>query len=191
MPKRLAHFGFVLVLGAIAITVRTFKPMDGWVDLLAVSDLKKGKGGQGYQRWIERPGAFPLLLTLRKHHGGNRNRGWSLEVSIPADQTRPSKDRHWSWPWSKHPESNSKALATFHALECIDDFQFGQTVPQFWYRLTGGRFELLARQRDNPWNEDFSYQEGYYLWTPGEPWRKSTAWGTPGEVATCFHAISR
>lgn len=178
MLKRYLHFlGFALIIVATALIVRVTRPMQGWVDLLAASDLKYAGGGHGFQRWVKRPRDSPLLLTLEKNHGGNHNRGWCLEVSASDSdaKTRPSGDRQWSWGWENSPKLNPDAIATFHALECVDDFQFGQTVPQFWYRIHEGRLEVLARQLDNPWNRDFGYEEGYYLWTPGEPWRESNS----------------
>ena len=187
MPKRLAHLLLLpVLLTVVAFLARTPQPQ-GWIDLRELSGLDEVGEGHGYQRWVEREGAALLLVTLRKYHGGNRNRGWSVEVTAaPVGIHPPPRERRWSWDgWEKRDESAS--LAEFHGLECVDDFQFGQTVPQFWYRVTNSRFELLARQRGNPWNADFDQQEGYFLWTPGSPWRESDRWGTPGAVATCHH----
>ena len=126
MPKSYLPFlGLLLVIAVTALVLQGAPRAPGWVNLLSESELKSASGGHGFQRWVERPGESPLLLTLLKGQAGNRNRGWTLEVSHPHTETRASGDRRWIWSWEDYPKDDPDALATFHALECVDDFRFG------------------------------------------------------------------
>ena len=173
----------VIVMAVVAIVVR-FAPDvgGGWQDLVAIGELGAGQRDQGIRRWVKLPGQRPAIITVLKPSGGMHNRIWELSVRR-ASTDSIKEDQRVSWRFMDPPPDSfvsEQQLALIHTLQSVDDFAESMTAPGFWYRVTPGGLEVLVQQAANGWNHDFGFEEGYYIWSPGDTWRLSDRWGTKG-----------